>query len=90
MHNLIKIYQVVQELLTFKKIATLGRKMAIENAISNDFWYTLVDSINVFDCHLSGMITVHGFTYGINSYFFWGGGGIMCIEYQISLFSISD
>ena len=77
MNNLIKMYQVVQELLTFKKIATLGRKMAIENTVSNDFLYTLVDGINVFDCRLSGMITFHGFAYGINnnSFFFAGGGG---------------
>ena len=27
--------------------------MAIKNSVSNDFWSTVVDSINVFDCRLS-------------------------------------
>ena len=29
--------------------------MAIKNSVSNDFLPTFVDSINVFDCHLSGV-----------------------------------
>ena len=29
--------------------------MAIENSVSNDFWSTIVDSIDVFDCRLSGV-----------------------------------
>ena len=31
----------------------VGRQMTIENSVSNDFWSTFVDSINVFDCRLS-------------------------------------
>ena len=30
--------------------------MAIENSVSNYFWSTFVDSINVFDCRLSGVL----------------------------------
>ena len=29
--------------------------MAIKNSVSNDVLSTFVDSINVFDCHLSGV-----------------------------------
>ena len=29
--------------------------MAIENYVSNDFLSTFVDSINVFDCRISGV-----------------------------------
>ena len=29
--------------------------MAIKNSVSNDFFITFVNSINVFDCHLSGV-----------------------------------
>ena len=32
--------------------------MAIENSVSNDFLSMFVDSINVFDCCLSGVMTV--------------------------------
>ena len=30
--------------------------MAIENSVSNDFLSTFIDSINVFDCHLSSVV----------------------------------
>ena len=30
--------------------------MAIENTVSNNFLSTFVDSINVFDCRLSGVV----------------------------------
>ena len=30
--------------------------MAIENSVSNDFLSMFVDSINIFDCGLSGVI----------------------------------
>ena len=33
----------------------IGRQMAIENHVSNDFWSTFVDRINVFDCRISGV-----------------------------------
>ena len=33
----------------------IGRQMAIENPVSNDFWSTFVDRINVFDCRISGV-----------------------------------
>ena len=33
----------------------IGRQMAIENPVSNDFLSTFVDSINFFDCRLSGV-----------------------------------
>ena len=32
-----------------------GRQMAIKNSVSNDFLSTFINSINVFDCHLSGV-----------------------------------
>ena len=32
--------------------------MAIENTVSNDFWSLLVDSINVFDCPVSGVFPI--------------------------------
>ena len=30
--------------------------MAIENYVSDDFWSTFVDSIDVFDCRLPGVV----------------------------------
>ena len=33
----------------------IGRQMAIENSVSNDFLSTFVDSITFFDCHLPGV-----------------------------------
>ena len=33
-----------------------GRQMAIEKSVSNDFLSTFVDSIDVFDCHLPGVM----------------------------------
>ena len=36
--------------------------MAIENFVSNDFWSTFLDSINVFDCRLPGVIEGRGET----------------------------
>ena len=32
--------------------------MAIENSVSNDFLSTFIDSINIFDCRLSGVYFV--------------------------------
>ena len=31
-------------------------QIAIKNSISNDFWSTFVDSINIFDCRLPGVL----------------------------------
>ena len=36
-------------------LSQVGRQMAIENLVSNDFLSTFVDSIDVFDCPLSGV-----------------------------------
>ena len=36
-------------------LSPVGRQMTIENSVSNDNWSTFVDSINVFDCRLSGV-----------------------------------
>ena len=36
-------------------LSPVGRQMAIENSVSNDFLATFVDSINVFNCRLSGV-----------------------------------
>ena len=36
-----------------------GRLMAIENPISNYFWSTFVDNIEVFDCRLSGINSLY-------------------------------
>ena len=36
-------------------LSPVWRQMAIRNSVSNYFLSTLVDSINVFDCHLSGV-----------------------------------
>ena len=38
-------------------LSPIGRQMAIKNSVSNGFLSTCVDSINVFDCRLSGVIT---------------------------------
>ena len=35
----------------------LGDKMAIENSVSNEFLSTFLDSICVFDCRLSGVVS---------------------------------
>ena len=36
----------------------ISQQLAIENFVSNDFLSTFIDSINVFDCHLSSVILV--------------------------------
>ena len=36
----------------------IGRQMAINNSVSNDFLSTLVNRINIFNCRLSSVITV--------------------------------
>ena len=36
-------------------LSPVGRQMAIENSVSNDFWSTCIDSIDVFDCRLPGV-----------------------------------
>ena len=37
----------------------VGRLMAIENYVSNYFWSTFVDNIDVFDCHQSGVNSLY-------------------------------
>ena len=37
--------------------------MTIENSVSNDFLSTFVDSINVFDCRLPGVLMFLSDTY---------------------------
>ena len=37
-------------------LSPVGGQMTIENSISNDFLSTFVDSIDVFDCRLPGVI----------------------------------
>ena len=50
----------------------VGRLMAIEKSVSNYFWSTFVDNIDVFDCHQSGVNslkhTLHYVTVGISAY----------------------
>ena len=36
-------------------LSQVGRQMEIDNSVSNDFLSTFVDSINVFDCRLTGV-----------------------------------
>ena len=36
-------------------LSPVGRQMAIENSVSNDFRSMFVDSIDVFDCRLPGV-----------------------------------
>ena len=38
--------------------SVFGRQMTIGNSVSNDFLSTFVDSINVFDCRLSGVVPI--------------------------------
>ena len=33
--------------------------MANKNSVSNYFWFTLIDSIEVFDCLVSGVGSLH-------------------------------
>ena len=40
-------------------LSQVGRQMAIKNTVSNDFWSAFVDSINVFNCPLSGVQLSH-------------------------------
>ena len=40
-----------------------GRLMAIENSVSNYFWSTFVDNIDVFDCSLSGVNSLYASTF---------------------------
>ena len=44
--------------LTSSVNSKIGQQMAIENSVSNDFLSTFVDSINVSDCRLSGVISL--------------------------------
>ena len=37
-------------------LSRVGRQLTIENFISKDFWSTFVESINVFDCRLPGVL----------------------------------
>ena len=37
-------------------LSPVGWQMAFDNSVCNDFWSTFVDSNNVFDCRLSGVI----------------------------------
>ena len=39
-------------------LSPVGRQMAIKNFASTFFWSTFVNSINIFICHLSGVIIV--------------------------------
>ena len=41
----------------FDHKCSVGRQMTIENSVSNDFSSSFIDSINVFDCRLSGEVT---------------------------------
>ena len=36
-------------------LSPVGRQMAIENSVLNEFLSTFVDCIDVFDCHLPGV-----------------------------------
>ena len=37
----------------------VGQLMAIEKSVSNYFWSTFVDNIDVFDCHQSGVNSLY-------------------------------
>ena len=37
----------------------VGRHMAIEKSVSNYFWSTFVDNIDIFDCHQSGVNSLY-------------------------------
>ena len=39
-------------------LSPVGRQMTIENSVSNYFLSTFVDSIFVFDCRLSGVVSL--------------------------------
>ena len=43
--------------------------MAIEKSVSNEFLFTFVDSINVFDCRLPGVIMSQSQYSNLNSFF---------------------
>ena len=47
--------------------------MAIENSVSNDFLSTFVDSINIFNCRLSSVITLCYFSLA-DKWFYAAGG----------------
>ena len=55
----------------------VGRLVAIERSVSNCFWSTFVDNIDVFDCHQSGVNSLYAsLCYGGHFYiqlnkFFW-------------------
>ena len=37
-------------------LSPVGQQMTMENSVSNDFLSTFIDSIDVFDCRLPGVI----------------------------------
>ena len=39
-----------------RHLSPVGRQMAIENSVSNDFLSKFIDSIDVFDCHLPSVL----------------------------------
>ena len=41
------------------QLSPVGRLMAIENSVSNYFWSTFVDNIDVFDCHQSSVNSLY-------------------------------
>ena len=42
------------------QLSPIGRLMTIESSVSNYFWSTFVDNIDVFDCRLSGVNSLYG------------------------------
>ena len=40
-------------------LSPVGRLMAIKNYVSNYVWSTFVDSIDVFDCCLSSVVSLY-------------------------------
>ena len=52
------------------QLSPIGRLMTIESSVSNYFWSTFVDNIDVFDCRLSGVNSFyeHDATVDISAY----------------------
>ena len=41
------------------QLSPVGRLMPIENSVSDYFWSTFVDNVDVFDCRLSGVNSLY-------------------------------
>ena len=53
--EIVYFFTILETVLPIAIFSPVGRQMAIENYVANDFLSTFAESINVFDRRLSGV-----------------------------------